>query len=76
MQIDWFTFSAQIINFLVLVWLLKKFLYKPVLAAMEKRKAALVARHQEAEEQKRLLDLFQTFDWNPDFDYKAERSRR
>ncbi|MER2603590.1 MAG: F0F1 ATP synthase subunit B, partial [Candidatus Competibacter phosphatis] len=31
MQIDWFTVAAQIVNFLLLVWLLKRFLYRPVL---------------------------------------------
>jgi F0F1-type ATP synthase membrane subunit b/b' len=28
MLIDWFTVAAQIVNFLILVWLLKHFLYK------------------------------------------------
>lgn len=37
MSIDWFTVAAQIVNFLVLVWLLKKYLYKPVLDAVRKR---------------------------------------
>ncbi len=37
MLIDWFTVSAQIANFLILVWLLKRFLYKPVLAAIAAR---------------------------------------
>ena len=37
MSVDWFTVAAQIVNFLILVWLLKKFLYKPVLTAMNKR---------------------------------------
>lgn len=34
MLIDWFTVVAQIANFAILVWLLKRFLYRPVLAAM------------------------------------------
>ena len=37
MKIDWFTVIAQVINFLVLVWLLKRFLYKPILNAIEER---------------------------------------
>ena len=37
MTIDWFTVGAQIVNFIVLVWLLKRFLYKPVLAAIDAR---------------------------------------
>jgi len=37
MLIDWFTVAAQIINFLVLMWLLKHFLYQPVLNAIDAR---------------------------------------
>jgi F-type H+-transporting ATPase subunit b len=37
MLIDWFTVSAQIINFLILVWLMKRFLYKPILVAINTR---------------------------------------
>lgn len=48
MAIDWFTFFAQIFNFLILVWLLKKFLYRPVLAAMAKRQEGIAARLEEA----------------------------
>jgi F-type H+-transporting ATPase subunit b len=35
--IDWFTVIAQMINFLILVWLLKHFLYKPILNAIDAR---------------------------------------
>lgn len=37
MLIDWFTVAAQALNFLVLVWLMKRFLYKPVLNAIDAR---------------------------------------
>lgn len=37
MLIDWFTVIAQVINFLVLVWLLKRFLYRPILNAINAR---------------------------------------
>jgi F-type H+-transporting ATPase subunit b len=37
MLIDWFTVVAQALNFLVLVWLLKRFLYHPVLNAIDAR---------------------------------------
>ncbi|MAU96291.1 MAG: F0F1 ATP synthase subunit B [Fulvimarina sp.] len=46
MAIDWFTIGAQILNFLVLIYLLKRFLYRPVLdaiAAREKRIAGTLA---------------------------------
>ena len=37
MQIDWTTLVLEIINFLVLVWILKRFLYKPVMEAIAAR---------------------------------------
>ena len=46
MLIDWFTVGAQALNFVILVWLMKRFLYKPVLDAIdarEKRIAAAIA---------------------------------
>ena len=41
MELSWATFLLEIINFLVLVWILKRFLYKPVLQAIAQRKAAI-----------------------------------
>lgn len=52
MLIDWFTVAAQAINFLVLVWLLKRFLYKPVLAAIDEREKRIVALLADAENKK------------------------
>jgi F-type H+-transporting ATPase subunit b len=52
MLIDWFTVSAQVLNFLVLVWLLKRFLYKPILAAIDARERRIAAELADAEEQK------------------------
>src|ERR1035441_5979638 len=37
MLIDWFTVLAQVVNFLILVWLLKRFLYRPILDAIDAR---------------------------------------
>jgi len=37
MLIDWFTVTAQTLNFLILVWLMKHFLYQPVLDAIDGR---------------------------------------
>ena len=41
MQFNWTTFALEIINFLVLIWILQRFLYKPVLNAIAQRKAAI-----------------------------------
>jgi F-type H+-transporting ATPase subunit b len=43
MIIDWFTVIAQVINFLILVWLLKRFLYKPILLAIATREHRIAA---------------------------------
>ena len=37
MLFDWFTVGAQTLNFLILVWLMKRFLYKPILDAIDAR---------------------------------------
>jgi F-type H+-transporting ATPase subunit b len=52
MLIDWFTFIAQIINFLILVYLLKRFLYRPILDAIDKREKRIATQLQEAAAQK------------------------
>ncbi len=39
MEFDLTTFALEVLNFLVLVWLLKHFFYRPVLAVIEKRQA-------------------------------------
>jgi F-type H+-transporting ATPase subunit b len=52
MHIDWFVFSAQIFNFLLLIYLLKRFLYGRIIKAMDDREAKIAARFAEAEEMK------------------------
>jgi len=52
MQIDWITVAAQIVNFLVLVWLLHRFLYHPIVQAMDDREKRIASRLREAEENK------------------------
>jgi F-type H+-transporting ATPase subunit b len=43
MLIDWFTVGAQALNFLILVWLMKRFLYKPILNAIDTREKLIAA---------------------------------
>lgn len=52
MEINWFTLIAQIINFALLVWLLKRFLYGPILEAIAEREAKIVSQLNEAEAKK------------------------
>lgn len=49
MLIDWFTVGAQVINFLVLVWLLKRFLYRPILDAIDAREQRISAELADAD---------------------------
>ena len=53
MHIDLFVLAAQIINFLILVFLLKYFLYNRILGAMDAREAKTASRFDEAERLKR-----------------------
>ena len=43
MLADWFTIAAQAVNFLILVWLMKRYLYKPVLNAIDEREKRIAA---------------------------------
>lgn len=49
MLIDWFTVGAQTLNFLILVWLLKRFLYKPILHAIDEREKRIATEMANAE---------------------------
>jgi F-type H+-transporting ATPase subunit b len=52
MLINWFTVVAQAINFLILVWLLKRFLYKPILHAIDEREKGIATLLAQAEAKK------------------------
>ncbi len=49
MLIDWFTVGAQVLNFLILVWLLKRFLYKPILHAIDAREKRIATELADAD---------------------------
>lgn len=46
---QWFTFVAQIVNFLILIVLMKKFLYGPIIKAMDEREARIAERMRQAD---------------------------
>ena len=52
MLIDWFTTGAQALNFIILVWLLKRFLYKPILNAVDAREKRIAAELADADAKK------------------------
>jgi F-type H+-transporting ATPase subunit b len=49
MEIDWWTLALQTVNFLVVVWLLSRFLYRPVRRMIEAREAADRAAAEDAQ---------------------------
>lgn len=57
MKIDWFTVIAQVINFIILVWLLKRFLYKPILNAIDAREKKINNQLSDAENKKMEANL-------------------
>jgi F-type H+-transporting ATPase subunit b len=70
MQFDWTTFTLEIINFLVLVWILKRFFYRPVLDVLDARQQRIQAEsaqakqlQQEAESLKHQYEA-RLADWN------------
>lgn len=52
MDIDWFTVIAQIVNFLILVGLLTKLLYRPIMNAMQEREEEIEDRMASAEKKR------------------------
>ena len=52
MLIDWFTVLAQVVNFLILVWLLKRFLYRPILDAIDAREQRIARELADADAKK------------------------
>ncbi|UCH25936.1 MAG: F0F1 ATP synthase subunit delta [Trueperaceae bacterium] len=50
MPFDWFTFFAQIVNFLILLFLLRRFLYGPITRVMDERQKRITDRLEEARE--------------------------
>ena len=91
MELSWSTFVLEIINFLVLVWILKRFLYKPVLDVIARRRARIEKSLADAEtlhtEAARLQDQYEgrLADWDQERqqarealarELEAERARK
>ena len=52
MLVDWFTVGAQALNFIILLWLLKRYLYKPILDAVDAREKRIAAELADADAKK------------------------
>jgi F-type H+-transporting ATPase subunit b len=56
MELDVTTFALEIVNFLVLLWLLNRFLYRPVQAALDARARAATEQVRDIEKQRTALE--------------------
>jgi F-type H+-transporting ATPase subunit b len=56
MHISWFTVVAQIINFFILVWLLRRYLYRPILKAIDEREKRIASQLNNADEKKAVAE--------------------
>lgn len=54
--INWILIGAQIVNFLIILYILKRFLYKPLFAVFKKREALVKDSIKNAEETKAALE--------------------
>ena len=75
MQFDLFTFIAQIVNFLILVALLRIFLYKRVIRAMDEREAKIASRLQSAEDRRQAAEREQKAYENRRAELEEQRDR-
>jgi F-type H+-transporting ATPase subunit b len=75
MNFDWTTFVLEVINFLILVWLLKRFLYRPVLDVIARRQAAVAATLADAATMRAEAQRLQTEYVGRQDDWERERAR-
>ena len=73
MELNWTTFVLEIVNFLVLVWLLKRFFYKPVKEVMDRRRQDIDLQLQQAGEGQRQAEELRRQYENRLADWENER---
>jgi F-type H+-transporting ATPase subunit b len=59
-ELNWSTFILEIINFLILVWILKRFLYKPIMDSIAARRASIEQGLQEAKQKEQTAQSLKT----------------
>ena len=81
MELSWTTFSLDIVNFLILVWILKHFFYTPVRRVIERRRRniedSLAQAEQKRAEAKQLEEQYQLRleDWDKEKKQSREKLR-
>lgn len=76
MAIDWTTFILEVINFLVLVWILQNFLYRPVLETLARRRVGIERTLAEAREVENRAGALRTQFENRLADWEQEKATR
>jgi F-type H+-transporting ATPase subunit b len=72
-ELDWTTFILEIINFLVLVWILQRFLYRPVMNVVAQRRSTISQSLQEAQATQQQATELKTQYENRLMDWQKER---
>jgi F-type H+-transporting ATPase subunit b len=75
LELNWSTFILEIINFLVLIWILKHFLYKPVLDVIARRRAGIEDLHAGAQQLHDEADRLKAEYGNRLNDWQQERQK-
>jgi F-type H+-transporting ATPase subunit b len=73
-ELNWTTIILEMVNFLVLVWILKRFLYQPVLHVIEQRRARIQASLDEAQARQQQTDQLQRQYERRLADWQAEKA--
>ena len=73
MELNWTTFILEMVNFLVLVWILKRFLYQPVLKVIAERQARIQAGLEQARQSQQQADQVRSQYENRLAEWQAEK---
>jgi len=74
-ELDWTTFILELLNFVVLIWVLKRFLYRPVMNVIAQRKSAIQQTLTEAEATRRDAQVLQSQYENRLAEWEQEREK-
>ena len=75
MELDWTTFVLEIVNFLVLIWILQRFLYEPVRHVITERQAAIESSLAEAKAAEASAEELRSQYENRLTEWESERER-
>jgi F-type H+-transporting ATPase subunit b len=74
-ELNWTTFIFELINFVVLIWILNRFLYRPVMNVIAQRKAAIQKTLSEAETTRNNAQALQSQYENRLTEWEQERDK-